>query len=54
MNGRSVTVAEASDPDVMGKAVVIKRTDSSQFVVFSVEEIDAVIRELEAIRRRYL
>ena len=53
MNGRSVTVGEGSDPDVDGRAVIIKRTDSGNYVVFSVNEIGAVIRDLEEIRRRH-
>lgn len=53
MYGRMVRVAEGNDPDVSGKSVIIKRTDSDQYVVFPVGEIGAVIQELEAIRRRY-
>ena len=53
MNGRSVTVSEGSDPDVDGRAVIIKRTDSSNYVVFSVNEIGAVVRDFEEIRKRH-
>jgi hypothetical protein len=53
MNGRNVMVTEGSDPDVDGRAVIIKRTDSGNYVAFSVNEIGAVIRDLEEIRKRH-
>lgn len=55
MNGRSVTVTARPDPDVPERtAVTIKENSSGRFVVFSINEIGAVISDLENIRRRHL